>query len=217
MKLSIDNDVCFLLSAPTVHVNEPELFEEERRSGWKWSRRYDHHFVSFPFQFLHLSFIFHYLWIIPFDRDLNEASLLWNLKTRYENHLIYVRNFVDCCVLVGSISLTWVNSIDVHRKHPHFSQPIPYVWHLRSRYGQKTWKPNSGDVITVSYWKYSWLLLRFLCTVNLLSNYIGIKKLLKSWKQDFTGIECDVRLIFFLDIHSKNVPCKRTLNYSVEN
>lgn len=36
-------------------------------------------------------------------RDLNEASLLWNLKIRYDKELIYVSTYIYYSVQMGNV------------------------------------------------------------------------------------------------------------------
>lgn len=68
--------------------------------------------------------------IIVFARDLNESSLLWNLKTRYDRQNIYVGFLLTFTQLVSermTHDLIVGFNIDVHGQHFGIGEPLQDV------------------------------------------------------------------------------------------
>ena len=81
---------------------------------------------------------------------MNEASLLWNLKVRYDRQNIYVSHYLVMFRMESFNEFNYCQSIDLHRKHPRLGQPVQNVRHLRAGYGQEIRTPNSRHFTTVS-------------------------------------------------------------------
>lgn len=114
-----------------------------------------------------------------FSSDLNEASLLWNLKIRYDKEMIYVSDVYLHFSLYYSLtffiflptvtSTCWVINFscpylpvsylissvppsltDLHGEHPCGCQSVPYVRYLRVRHGEEVRGTDTGHVTPVS-------------------------------------------------------------------
>ena len=76
-----------------------------------------------------LLFISAPLLIHLFFRDLNEASILWNLKLRYDNEMIYVSVFFLFSCHLNSLS---ENSSTIEVYFTHCLLVIGYTWTSQS-------------------------------------------------------------------------------------
>lgn len=69
------------------------------------------------------------IYVFETFRDLNEASLLWNLKIRYDKELIYVSK-ID--YVQFPVKTSFRNYVDLHRKYTDSGESLQNVRHLRS-------------------------------------------------------------------------------------